>query len=82
MELTTVQFVFEGRRKRSDTYDDQQCITLSFLSDTLVEDAESFSVLLSTDDPVVMLNPPSAEVIILNNDRKLEQLMPFNSKWL
>ena len=69
--LTTVEFTFD-RKKRSNSgvQTDQQCITLSFLSDELVEDDEEFSVHLRTDDPLVRLSPAYATVIIGNNDRK------------
>ena len=67
--LTTVEFTF-NRRKRSNSGVQQQCITLSFMSDELVEDDEEFSVHLHTDDPRVRLDPVYATVIIGNNDRK------------
>ena len=71
LSLTTVEFIF-NRMKRYDPgrQTEQQCITLKFLSDELVEDDEQFSVYLHTDDPRVMLNPAYATVIIGNNDRK------------
>ena len=47
-----------------------ECISLSFLSDNIVEENETFNIQLNSTDPLVMLFPQSAEVIILDNDRK------------
>lgn len=65
-----MEFKFD-KRKRSVVYEEQQCITLSTLSDILVEDTEEFNLVLSTDDSLVMLSPASAVVYILDNDREL-----------
>lgn len=64
-----MEFKFD-KRKRSVVYDEQQCITLSILSDMLVEDTEHFEVILDSDDPLVMLYSDSAIIYILNNDRE------------
>ena len=64
-----MEFKFE-KRKRSVEYDEQQCITLSILSDVLVEGTEYFEVILHSDDPLVMLDSDSAIIYILDNDRE------------
>lgn len=66
-ELRILKFKFQ-RRKRRNGFTDEQCFTVSILSDILVEDNEVFLVELSTDDSAVMLNPEEAEVVIINND--------------
>ena len=61
-----------GRFKRTTPgpLSEIECISLSFLSDNIVEDSETFTVQLNSTDPLVMLFPQSAEVVILDNDRK------------
>lgn len=56
--------------KRSVSATEQQCTTISIISDECVEDDETFHLQLSTEDESVMLNPATAYVTILNNDCK------------
>ena len=49
----------------------QQCTTISFISDDLVEDDETFHLLLNTTDERVMLYPATATVTITSNDGQL-----------
>ena len=49
---------------------EQQCTTISIISDECVEDDETFHLQLSTEDESVMLNPATAYVTIHNNDCK------------
>ena len=53
------------RRRRSLS---QQCTSITFLADDLVEYDEFFTLTLSTQDPGVVLMPANATVVILNND--------------
>ena len=64
--------------KRSVSATEQQCTTISIISDECVEDDETFHLQLSTHDESVMLNPATANVTILNNDCKF--LRPSLSK--
>ena len=73
----TIDFVFgDDRGKRS--VDNEQCITLSVVSDVYVENDETFSVHLSTMDPDVSLSPAYATVTILDNDGEIYQLSVYN----
>ena len=56
--------------KRNAPVPEQQCTTISIISDECVEDDETFHLQLSTADESVMLNPATAYVTILNNDCK------------
>ena len=56
--------------KRSVGAPEQQCTTISIISDECVEDDETFHLQLSTADESVMLNPATAYVTIVNNDCK------------
>ena len=71
--LTTIELTF-GRTKREvatpGPLTETECIPLSFLSDDLVEDDETFTVHLVSDDPLVTLYPAWADVVIINNDRE------------
>ena len=49
----------------------QQCTTISIISDDLVENAETFHLLLSTMDEGVILGPARAYVTITDNDGQL-----------
>jgi len=55
----------------------QQCTNISFISDTLVEDNETFHLLLSTMDEGVILNPTTAYVTITDNDGQLFNYLPL-----
>ena len=45
----------------------QDCATITVVSDTILEDDERFSVVLTTTDPDVTIDP-NTTVITLNND--------------
>ena len=47
-----------------------QCINVSLVDDTTVEDQENISIMLSTMEERVILDPLSAEIIIMDNDSK------------
>ena len=53
-----------------------ECVNISICSDGVVEDNETFSVLLSTDDLGVMLNSSfsTSSVTIIDSDSKLMSL--------
>ena len=65
-----VSFCFSTPFKRSVAAPEQQCTTISIISDECVEDDETFHLQLSTEDESVMLNPATAYVTIHNNDCK------------
>ena len=73
--LTTVELTFGRTKRQTDTpgpLTETECIPLSFLSDDLVEDDETFTVHLVSDDPLVTLYPAWADVVIINNDREFQ----------
>ena len=47
---------------------------ISIIDDLVLEDNETFSVLLSTEDPDVLLDPASATVTIVDNDGEIAYL--------
>jgi hypothetical protein len=49
---------------------DRSCVDVFLLDDDVLEDPESFFLDLTTDDPMVMLNPDRAEVIVNDTSRK------------
>ena len=57
---------FEGLKR--SVSDNQQCIDVTILSDTIVEYEENFFLHLSTNDGQVMLYPDETEVVIVDND--------------
>lgn len=61
---------FGDRRRR---FTEQQCASVNILSDDIVENVENFTLMISTEDSDVILDPSSATVLILNND--CEQLL-------
>ena len=65
-----ISFCLSVLFKRSVAAPEQQCTTISIISDECVEDDETFHLQLSTADESVMLNPATAYVNILNNDCK------------
>ena len=71
-------FILFAPFKRSVATPEQQCITISIISDECIEDDETFHLQLSTTDESVMLNPATTYVTILNNDCKF--LRPSLSK--
>ncbi len=67
---TIIELVFSvGESKRKKRFlNDMECVNISIISDTLVEDDEVFMVLLSTNDPDVILSPQAANITIESND--------------
>ena len=63
--LTTIEVTFGGSRKRQEV---THCVNISIIADNLVENDETFTVTLSTEDPDVVLNPQNATVIIETNE--------------
>lgn len=54
----------------------EQCFNISTLPDMLVEQNETFNLLLSTADLSVQFQPQSASVVIIDNDGKI-----YNLNW-
>ena len=48
----------------------RDCATITVGSDTILEDDESFSVVLTSTDPDVTINPNTAVVTLTNDDGK------------
>ena len=48
-----------------------QCVNIDIVNDTILEENELFLAVLETDDQQVILDPFSANVVILNNDGKI-----------
>ena len=48
----------------------RDCATITVTSDTILEDDESFSVMLTTTDPDVTISPNTAVVTLTNDDSK------------
>ena len=46
------------------------CTSLPIINDALLEDDESFYIMLTTADPLVLLNPRQGSVVIRSDDRK------------
>ena len=65
-----ISFCLSAPFKRSVGALEQQCTTISIISDECVEDDETFHLQLSTADESVMLNPATAYITIVNNDCK------------
>ena len=68
--LTTVEFMFERKKRNAISTDDVQCFNVTILSDIVVEDTEFFYAELSTDDRFVLLNPQHATIHIRSDDRE------------
>ena len=62
---STTEFLFEGAPQ-------QECIQINILNDEVVEQNESFLVIINTTltSHTVSLNPPYAFVNIIDDDRK------------
>ena len=62
---STTEFLFEGSPQ-------QECIQINILDDEIVEQNESFLVIINTTltSQTVSLNPPYAFVTIIDDDRK------------
>ncbi len=55
--------------------DSENCIGITLRTDLLVETNETFTVMLSTDDPAISFNRQSAEVTIIDNTGMLSYLI-------
>ena len=53
----------------------RDCATITVGSDTILEDDESFSVVMTTTDPDVTISPNIAVVTITDDDSKLTSLV-------
>ena len=60
----------------------RDCATITVVSDTTLEDDESFSVVLTTTDPDVIISPNTAFVTITNDDSKYLCLTSCEGQWL
>ena len=80
--LMTIEVTFGGSRKRREVDESMtRCVNISIIADNIVENDETFTVTLSTEDPDVVLNPQNAIVIIETNDCKfLPPIMTFSPK--
>ncbi len=73
---TSIELVFSvggsRRRKRNGIPGGSlvECVNISIINDSIVEDDEMFSLNLETNDPDVVLSPASAQVTILSDDGK------------
>ena len=47
-----------------------QCVNISIVGDTILENTESFLANLTTDDPSIILSPSMATINVLNDDSK------------
>ena len=50
-----------------------QCVNISIVGDTILENNESFLANLTTDDPTIILSPSMAIINILNDESKYAQ---------
>ena len=67
MGLTITTPLLSGRRRRNVS-PFVQCTNLSLLADSIVEEDESFNVILGSSDNGVSVDPTPLTVVILNND--------------
>ena len=63
-DAVSVELVFNATVSRS-------CAEIPITDDPLVEPPESFNVTIITDDPPVIIDPPTSIVTIVDNDSKL-----------
>ena len=63
---TTVQRTFQP-----ETANQSQCINITIRSDMVLEDDESFFVVLDSNEPRIILNPNVSVVTILDNNSML-----------
>ncbi len=63
--------LFSRRRRQSGPPVPVQCIDLSVLADSIVEDSESFTVILGSSDRGVTVDSTPLTVTILDNDCEL-----------
>ena len=52
-----------------------QCVNISIVGDTILENNESFLANLTTDDPTIILSPSMAIINILNDESKYAQFV-------
>ena len=62
----TVQRTFQP-----ETANQSQCINITIRSDVVLEDDESFFVVLDSSEPRIILNPNTSVVTILDSNSKL-----------
>lgn len=71
------------RRKKSvDPNSDVICVNISIISDSFVEDPESFYVILRSDDDDVILSPNISTILITSNDGEWSKLLCANKPGL
>lgn len=77
-QQTTIDLTFD-RTKRNTAVagplTGTECVPVFFLSDSVLEDDETFTVQLTSSDPLVTLYPVSTNVVIINNDREFESYL-------
>ena len=56
---------------RPETANESQCINVTISRDVILEDDESFFVVLDSSEPRIILNPNTSVVTILDNDSML-----------
>ena len=54
-----------------ETVNQSQCINITIRSDVILEDDESFFVVLDSSEPQIILNPNTSVVTILDSNSKL-----------
>ena len=54
-----------------ETANQSQCINITIRSDVVLEDDESFFVVLDSSEPRIILNPNTSVVTILDNNSML-----------
>ena len=75
--ISTAQTDFElnpirvQRTFQPETANQSQCINITIRSDVVLEDDESFFVVLDSSEPRIILNPNASVVTILDNNSVL-----------
>ena len=75
--ISTVQTDFElnpitaQRTFQPETVNQSQCINITIRSDVILEDDESFFVVLDSSEPQIILNSNTSVVTILDSNSKL-----------
>ena len=54
-----------------------QCVPIEIVGDVLIENDESFTVTLTTEDPLVTVTSADASVTILNDDGRCLLIIVF-----
>ena len=65
-----VDYTVTGSDLTFNTATSSQTVTITILEDIIVEGSESIIVNITSADPAVILNPPSASVTIEDDDGK------------